>query len=195
MRNACSSCGVDVGPEGRDHDDQDQCISELQTQSAELAVTLTRLRRENGTHEDLKALYRRHQMPHQTAPAIIDKARVRERVCFLLEELLELADATGLHVTVGGESMHTKVVDGGGLNDEQDLPLQADALVDLVVVAVGTGVEMGLPWKELWDDVQRANMAKERGVTKRGHAVDLVKPEGWEPPRTAAILKEAGWKG
>jgi hypothetical protein len=52
---------------------------------------------------------------------------------------------------------------------------------------------MGLPWKELWDDVQRANMTKVRGVGKRGHAVDCIKPEGWIPPRTKEILEDWGY--
>jgi predicted HAD superfamily Cof-like phosphohydrolase len=52
---------------------------------------------------------------------------------------------------------------------------------------------MGLPWDELWDDVHRANMAKERGVGKRGHAVDCVKPVGWTPPKTEKILQQAGY--
>ena len=51
---------------------------------------------------------------------------------------------------------------------------------------------MGLPWPQLWDEVQRANMAKERakhaGESKRGSALDVVKPEGWVPPDVAGAL-------
>ncbi len=47
-------------------------------------------------------------------------------------------------------------------------------------------------WNELWDDVQRANMAKERALrpedSKRGSKWDVIKPEGWVPPRTAALV-------
>ena len=52
---------------------------------------------------------------------------------------------------------------------------------------------MGLPWQELWDDVQRANMAKERGTTKRGNVVDVMKPAGWQPPKTQEILVSHGY--
>src|SRR5690606_15968618 len=69
-----------------------------------------------------------------------------------------------------------------------DLAGAADALIDLVVVAMGTAVMMGLPWELLWDDVQRANMSKVRGVTSRGVGADLMKPEGWEAPKTDEIL-------
>ena len=75
----------------------------------------------------------------------------------------------------------------------QDLAEMADALVDLVYFAKGTAVMLGLPWRALWDDVQRANMAKERGVTKRGHSEDVMKPEGWVPPQTEQILVLAGY--
>lgn len=43
-----------------------------------------------------------------------------------------------------------------------DIASAADALVDIVYIALGTAQIMGLPWQELWDEVQRANMAKER---------------------------------
>lgn len=80
-----------------------------------------------------------------------------------------------------------------------DLPKAADALVDLVYVVLGTAHLMGLPFNELWEAVQAANMAKERAVandarSKRGHRLDVVKPEGWVAPPIAEILEKAGWK-
>lgn len=46
----------------------------------------------------------------------------------------------------------------------------------------------------LWDDVQRANMTKERATSatagKRGSAVfDIIKPPGWVGPDTAAVIR------
>lgn len=47
-------------------------------------------------------------------------------------------------------------------------------------------------WNKLWDDVQRANMSKERALkasdSKRGSTWDVVKPKGWIPPRTEEIV-------
>lgn len=47
-------------------------------------------------------------------------------------------------------------------------------------------------WDELWEDVQRANMSKERalraGDSKRGSTWDVIKPQGWVSPRTAEII-------
>ena len=79
-----------------------------------------------------------------------------------------------------------------------DIAQMADALVDLVYVAQGTAHMLHLPWEVLWDDVQRANMAKERAAkdgsdSKRGSAWDVVKPEGWTPPSTEAILRNHGF--
>jgi hypothetical protein len=82
--------------------------------------------------------------------------------------------------------------------EAQDLAKMADALIDLVYFAKGTAVLLGLPWEELWDDVHRANMAKERGAKMRQghlHKVDAVKPEGWIPPTTEHILAVAGYDG
>jgi NTP pyrophosphatase (non-canonical NTP hydrolase) len=81
--------------------------------------------------------------------------------------------------------------------EECDLAQIADALVDLVVVAMGTAHMHGLPWEELFNEVQRANMSKRRathaGESKRGTALDLVKPTGWIAPRIHNILCEHGW--
>lgn len=78
-----------------------------------------------------------------------------------------------------------------------DLPGVADALVDLVVFALGTAAMMRLPWDELFNEVQRANNAKVVGPSTKergpGH-VDLIKPEGWTPPDIAGTLRRHGWR-
>lgn len=104
-------------------------------------------------------------------PALLPKARVCERIKFLQEELTELCAAV----------------------DDDDLAAQADALVDLVVVALGTAAQLGLPWPACWDEVLRANRAKVPGVGKRGMAQDLVKPPGWRAPDHGPLLAAAGY--
>lgn len=77
---------------------------------------------------------------------------------------------------------------------EQDLTGVADALADLTYVALGTAHFCGLPFNEVFAEVQRANMQKERASgsfdnrSKRGHALDVVKPEGWQPPDVVGAL-------
>lgn len=106
----------------------------------------------------------------------LDPTLLKFRRDFLLEELDEFA-----------VSMHNN-----------DLPGMADALVDIVYVALGTAHLLGLPWQTLWDDVQRANMAKERAAADGSNSVrnspwDVVKPEGWVGPETAQILRDYGF--
>ena len=75
----------------------------------------------------------------------------------------------------------------------EDLAGMADALVDLVYVAKGTALMLGLPWEELFVDVHRANMQKKRGKTERHLTVDCVKPAWWKGPETTRILLAAGY--
>lgn len=124
--------------------------------------------------EDVKAFQRKFQLgEHPPIPTAMDAQRAQERMTLIREEVAELETAIA----------------------ENDIEGQADALVDIVYVVLGTASVMGLPWEELWADVQRANMSKVRGMTKRGHANDVTKPEGWQGPRTAAILLKALRRG
>ena len=73
-----------------------------------------------------------------------------------------------------------------------DLVKTVDGLLDIVYVALGTLYYMGVPVPECWNAVQKANMAKIRGMTKRGNVDDAVKPYGWVGPEqeiAAACLK------
>lgn len=133
---------------------------------------------------DVLAFHRKFGLLNFAQPGHLSAGKLRERIEFMQEELNEFMEGAGF-VGIGG---------GYEYNGEQDLAKQADALIDLVYVAMGTAVMLGLPWDWLWNDVQRANMAKERGMTKRGHAVDVTKPPGWQPPQTQRILGIAGYR-
>lgn len=82
------------------------------------------------------------------------------------------------------------------LPHDQAVEKMADALVDLVYVALGTAHMMDIPFNELFAEVHRANMTKERALspehskasTGRGHHFDVVKPPGWQPPNLGKIL-------
>ena len=66
-----------------------------------------------------------------------------------------------------------------------------DALLDLVVVAMGTAAGLGFNWDLGWDEVLRANLAKTRGKaedTKRNYDLDLIKGENWIGPNLEPIL-------
>lgn len=120
--------------------------------------------------DDVLDMHRAHGLPVGDRPALLEPGDHAFRRGFLQEELEELDAAY----------------------EAGDLAAAADALVDLVVVALGTAVWMGLPWQALWDEVHRANMAKERGQKEgRKHsrdAIDLIKPPGWRAPDVEGVL-------
>jgi predicted HAD superfamily Cof-like phosphohydrolase len=135
-----------------------------------------------SNYDDVYEFHTKYGLLVGTKPRKLTQRKLKERIEFLNEEFNEFCNASGVYYEPGiGFQVDT--------DENQDINEQADALIDLVYVAMGTAVMMGLPWQELWDDVQRANMSKVRGTTKRGHAVDVTKPEGWVGP------KPEGWVG
>ena len=104
------------------------------------------------------------------SPTLVSQEYIIERGRFLSEEVEEFLQA----------GMTGNIVD------------VADALADIIYVALGTAHMMGLPFQAIWDLVQAANMKKVRGMTKRGNPNDAMKPEGWvspEPGIAALILR------
>lgn len=105
-------------------------------------------------------------------PQALSKELSDFRIGFMLEELNEYIEAV----------------------ETNDLEGQLDALVDLVYVAIGTAWKQGFPFSEAWDEVQRANMSKERSTadpnkqTKRKSKYDIYKPEGWIGPDITRVL-------
>jgi NTP pyrophosphatase (non-canonical NTP hydrolase) len=122
--------------------------------------------------QDVRELRAKFDMPISQTPTHLPTEILVERIECMQEELNEFSQGV----------------------DKQDLAEMADALIDLVYFAKGTAAMLGLPWEDLWEDVHRANMGKVRGVTKRGHAVDITKPKDWVPPQTETILYEHGYR-
>lgn len=120
---------------------------------------------------DVRTMMQKFGIMHFDQPGHLTTRKALERVRFLKEELEELEDAMLNH----------------------DLAEQVDALVDLVYVAKGTALMLGVDWSAHWDEVQRANLAKVRGVGKRGNKVDLVKPPGWVSPQHDDLLRRQGY--
>lgn len=60
-----------------------------------------------------------------------------------------------------------------------------DGMIDIVVIAIGTLHMAGVDVHKAWDEVMKANMAKERGVKDtrpESGGFDLKKPDGWKAP-------------
>lgn len=110
---------------------------------------------------DMGDMHDKMCVPHDGS--IVSAARLDFRFLFLLEELIEMDCA-----------IESKDADG-----------VVDAAIDLIVVALGMLDEAGVDANKAWNEVLRANMSKQPGTnsTRSGSGgVDLVKPEGWEPP-------------
>lgn len=128
--------------------------------------------------DDVEAFHKKFGVPLAGTPSFLDADADEFRRKFMQEELDEYTEAY-----MAGDMLKA-----------------ADALVDLVYVALGTASMMGLPWQQLWDEVQRANMSKVRATgaddarSVRKSALDVVKPEGWKAPdHRAAVGDGANW--
>ena len=95
-----------------------------------------------------------------TLPTFVLPVKFSQRVAFMEEEIEELGQAY--------------------INE--DLVGVADALADLIYVAIGTAHMMGIDMDKVFRVVHAANMRKQRGITKRGMVYDAIKPEGWVGP-------------
>lgn len=126
---------------------------------------------ENPEFLAVRRLYRKFGFIESSVPTHLTSRKALERAGMMAEEVVEFIRAAA----------------------RGDMAGMADALVDLDVFLKGTASMMGLPWKALFDDVDRANMGKERGVGKRGFTDDIIKPPGWVGPKTEEILASAGY--
>ena len=163
--------------------------------------------------EDISAFHRRFGFSNRKQAGFIEPEHMQMRLNFLLEELDELAQATGFTRNEGG---HYKTDSRPGA--EHDLEGALDALVDLQYVLLGTAYLMGLLndkkvvdevdegddglpklyprvaviFEEAWDRVHKANMKKQRSLrgdkAKRGGQYDVVKPAGWKAPELSDLL-------
>jgi predicted HAD superfamily Cof-like phosphohydrolase len=118
-------------------------------------------------------------------PVEVDLAKFRLK--FLMEELRETADALGFRLECELKPNFKP----------WDHEKAADGLIDLSYVTLGTAHIFGYPWEDLFEEVQVANMAKERATrveqSLRGSTFDVVKPKGWQPPNIKGVLKRFGW--
>lgn len=69
-----------------------------------------------------------------------------------------------------------------------DIAGVVDGYIDMIYVAIGTLLQMGIHPEYPFSEVHEANMKKEGAKTKR-HDYDAVKPVGWKPPDIGAVLE------
>ena len=108
-------------------------------------------------------------IPQHNIPKLLDENTAKFRHMLMAEETAEFLCAS----------------------NAQNLIDQVDACLDLLYVAAGALLVMGLSTEQIdlcFEEVHRANMQKVKCETaaesKRGNSVDLRKPEGWVSPET-----------
>lgn len=133
----------------------------------------------NKWQQDVLDFHRETEIDIGDEPPKIRRPELRADL--ILEEAKETIEAlTGIKIT--GIAIDPE----GG---QQDLLGAIDGCIDLMVVTLGTLIEMGVKDVEpFWDEVQRANMEK-AGGPKRDDGKQL-KPEGWKPPDHARVFVE-----
>lgn len=121
-------------------------------------------------YSDVIDFHERMDLPRPSAPQLMPREDLATRLVYMLEELGEFSKE----------------------HRDGNLASAADALADLVYFALGTAVQMGLPWNDVWSLVHKANMRKRPGLDKYG-AQGAVKPEGWVSPNTDIALLLSAW--
>ena len=113
--------------------------------------------------EQVKNFHLKHGYPTAVRPHLAPFALGNQRYEFMREELEEYAAA----------------IECGSLDGV------ADALADLIYVALGTAVVFGIDIAQIFEEVHRSNMTKDAldPLTKKGG-----KGPGYEPPRIAELL-------
>jgi len=123
------------------------------------------MNRQVDVESDIRVFHRKFGLLYSGPPRTLPRELFDFRFKFMMEELGEY---------------YTAVESG---TREQ----MFDALLDLVYVAVGTCHLHGFPFNEGWQRVQRANMKKVRGKSKRSK-VDVIKPKGWVHPNLSDLV-------
>lgn len=78
--------------------------------------------------------------------------------------------------------------------EKQNLPEIADSIADIIYVAIGFAIELGIPFQAVWAEVQRSNMEKVKPDLSHPQAWKYcVKPPNWLGPRVERILLEHGY--
>lgn len=115
--------------------------------------------------DDVRAFHRKFGHAAPDRPSAPDSALVAQRMRLLFEEYNELQHAL----------------------TEGDLAAILGEAVDLIYVTLGTLVSLGLDVDRAFDAIHRANMSKYPNPKPGGKP---LKPEGWEKPDLARLVKE-----
>lgn len=126
-----------------------------------------------GALADVAAFHSAMEQPILDSPQWPGDSRALLRYELVKEEFYEFARVMG----VQSEDKDAPALAADPRSQLVDI---ADALADLVYVALGTMLEFGIPGDRVWAEVQRANLTKAGGPVRADGK--RLKPEGWLPP-------------
>jgi predicted HAD superfamily Cof-like phosphohydrolase len=109
-------------------------------------------------YELVRQFHQACNVPLADRPTLMSSSRTRIRIAFLQEELSEL-------------------------NSALDIEDQADALIDIIYLALGGFVEMGVQPEKLFEIVHEANMRKAGSHISDKSERKVAKPVGWLDPK------------
>lgn len=134
----------------------------------------------------VRDFHRALDIPAPSHPEVPLSDRRKLRLDLIMEELEELADASGFkpHVTPVFETYWTD-----HFNDipAPDIVKAADALGDLLVVVYGAALEWGIDLEAIFNEIHKTNCLKAGGPVREDGKV--LKPEGWQPPDLEPIIR------
>lgn len=145
---------------------------------------------------DVADLYKQFGFAYEGKPRAMEFKSHKFRADHMQEELQEYRS----HMAQAFEELDAKTVNPkyqlrkfDEANFVHHLAEAFDALIDLVVVALGTAQLHGFPFNEGWERVMAANRLKQLGVnpTRVNHGVpDLIKLPGWESPKHDDLVED-----
>jgi len=141
----------------------------------------------------LKKIHTKFGINHDGFPRPLSKEEYLFRIGCMIEEIWEYTEATFEFGNIDINALRDNFLQTLGqyelredIHTPEVLEQQFDALLDMNIFNLGTAERQGFPVDEGYRRVMNANMKKELAVTgdrsKRGFAIDLIKPEGWKPP-------------
>jgi len=134
----------------------------------------------NQTLKNVEEFHLTFGAPVLEKPMIPDMARIKLRLTLILEELAELAQASGAE-SVFMDLLNQKLEKYLPQPEQQDPVEVVDALCDLQVVLNGTILEFGLQnnFDEAFEEVHRSNMSKSCETEEEGSlSTEKYKIEG-----------------
>lgn len=139
----------------------------------------------NKWQEMVARFHAKMQQPAPVGPTMREY-RPRLRVDLILEEAKEFCEASGFEVACTRFDGEAELRAAQKPEEAYDRVAMIDALCDIIYVACGAAVEMGVDLDEYLAEVHRSNMQKAGGPVRADGKV--LKPAGWTPPNIAGVL-------